>query len=332
MQVAKKGVKNMYIIVTGGAGFIGSCLVRTLNDAGYTDIIVVDNIRSTEKWKNLVNKSYTEYISRDVFLDRLPSLTGKVSHVFHLGACSATTERDFDFLYRNNFEFTKALWKFCADEKISFLYASSAATYGDGAQGFDDTTDICLLRPLNGYGYSKQLFDLWAREQTHAPAQHCGFKFFNVYGPNEYYKGSMASVIFHSFCKIRESGEMGLFKSYRPDYADGQQLRDFVYVKDLCKVMMFMMDHPEISGLFNLGTGRARSFYDLCVSTFRAMDLEPNIKFIEMPESLRGKYQYFTEAKMDKLRAAGYQEPFYSLEEGAEDYVRNYLMRDFATY
>ncbi|WP_277668743.1 ADP-glyceromanno-heptose 6-epimerase [Caproiciproducens galactitolivorans] len=322
----------MSIIVTGGAGFIGSCIIRTLNDAGYKDIIVVDHIGSTEKWRNLVNKSYTEYINRDEFLPRLPEFAGKITCIIHMGACSSTTERNFDFLYRNNFEFTKALWKFCAKEHISFIYASSAATYGGGECGFDDEADITALRPLNGYGYSKQLLDLWAQKQTEKPAQHCGFKFFNVYGPNEYFKGSMASVIFHSFNKIRETGEMGLFKSYRSDFADGQQLRDFVYVKDICKVIMYMINHPKISGLFNLGTGTARSFYDLCKNTFAAMGIKENITYVEMPESLRTKYQYYTQAKMDKLRSVGYTEPFYSLEAGVKDYVQNYLMKDFAIY
>ena len=199
------------IIVTGGAGFIGSCIVRTLNDMGIDDIIIVDHICETDKWMNMRNKNYTEYINRDEFLDRLPEFNGKVSHVIHMGACSATTERDFDFLYKNNYEYTKTLWKFCTENQISFIYASSAATYGDGSQGFNDEDDIHNLRPLNGYGYSKQLFDIWAEKQVLTPKQHVGFKFFNVYGPNEYFKGSMASVIFHSFNKISATGEMGLF-------------------------------------------------------------------------------------------------------------------------
>lgn len=322
----------MSVIVTGGAGFIGSCIVRTLNDMGIEDITIVDHICETDKWMNMRNKKYTEYINRDEFLEKLPEYAGKVTHIIHMGACSATTERDFDFLYKNNYEYTKTLWKFCTENQISFIYASSAATYGDGKERFDDKEDIKRLRPLNGYGYSKQLFDLWAEKQTIAPKQHVGFKFFNVYGPNEYFKGSMASVIFHSFNKINETGEMGLFKSYKEGYEDGGQLRDFVYVKDICKVVKFMIEHEEVSGLFNLGTGQARSFYDLAASTFKAMGLEPNIKYIEMPESLRAKYQYYTQANMEKLRSVGYADDFYSLEDGAKDYVQNYLMKNYETY
>lgn len=320
------------IIVTGGAGFIGSCIVRTLNDMGIDDIVIVDNIVKTDKWMNMRNKNYLEYINRDEFLVRLPEFAGKVSHVIHMGACSATTERDFDFLYKNNFEYTKTLWKFCTENQISFIYASSAATYGDGSLGFDDQKDIKTLRPLNGYGYSKQLFDLWAEKQVLTPKQHVGFKFFNVYGPNEYFKGSMASVIYHTFNKVTETGEMGLFKSYKEGVADGKQLRDFVYVKDICKVVKFMMEHEEISGLFNLGTGTARSFYDLAVATFKAMGLEAKINFVDMPEHLRKKYQYYTQAEMTKLRNAGYKDEFYTLEEGARDYVQNYLMKNFEVY
>jgi len=322
------------ILVTGGAGFIGSNIVRMLNDRGIEDIIIADHICDTDKWMNIRNKTYTEYIERSELLGRLHEFSGKISYVIHMGACSATTERNFDFLYKNNFEFTKALWIFCADEGISFIYASSAATYGDGKAGFDDECDINNLLPLNGYGYSKQLFDLWVEKELklgkQAPSQHVGFKFFNVYGPNEYFKGSMASVIFHTFNEVSKTGKKGLFKSYKEEYKDGQQLRDFIYVKDICKVIGFMMDNPTVNGLFNLGTGKARSFYDLAISTFNAMGIKPNIEFIEMPESLREKYQYFTEAKMDKLRNAGYTEKFYSLESGAEEYVKEYLMKGYA--
>ena len=319
------------VIVTGGAGFIGSCMVRTINDMGIYDVVIVDHICETDKWMNMRNKKYTEYINREEFIDRLPEFAGKVTHIIHMGACSATTEKDFDFLYKNNFEFTKVLWRFCADNQISFIYASSAATYGDG-----DKTDINLLRPLNGYGYSKQLFDQWVEKELKkgetSPKQHVGFKFFNVYGPNEYFKGSMASVVFHSFNKITETGEMGLFKSYKEGYEDGQQLRDFVYVKDVCRVIKYMIEHPEINGLYNLGTGTARSFYDLVSATFAAMGRETNVKYIDMPESLRLKYQYYTQAEMDKLREAGYKEEFYSLEDGVADYVQNYLIKGYATY
>lgn len=320
------------IIVTGGAGFIGSCVVRSLNDRGIDDIIIVDNIAETDKWRNMANKRYIKYYNRDEFLEHLPAYAGRVTNVFHLGACSATTERNFDYLYKNNLEYTKTLWKFCADNNASFVYASSAATYGDGSQGFDDKADIDNYLPLNGYGYSKQLFDIWVKKElaagNKAPRQHAGLKFFNVYGPNEYFKGSMASVIMHGFNQIKERGYIGLFKSYKEGYEDGGQLRDFVYVKDVCNVMMFLMDNPDVSGLFNVGTGKARSFYDLAASVFAALGIDKDIRFIDMPETLRPKYQYFTEAKMDKLREAGYDKPFYSLEEGAKDYVQNYLDKD----
>lgn len=324
------------IIVTGGAGFIGSCLVRTLNDMGIEDIVIVDNVQKSDKWMNMRNKKYLEYISRDVFLNRLPEFSGKVTHILHMGACSATTERDFDFLYTNNVEYTKSLWNFCVENQCSFIYASSAATYGDGEEGFDDEDDINRLRPLNGYGYSKQLFDQWVEKEIKAgnklPKQYVGFKFFNVYGPNEYFKGTMASVIFHTFNDVRRDGKKGLFKSYKEGYEDGGQLRDFVYVKDICKVIRFVMENPKVVGLYNLGTGQARSFYDLATATFAAMGLEPNIEYIEMPETLREKYQYYTQAEMNKLRKAGYKETFYSLEEGVKDYVSNYLMKNYEIY
>ena len=322
----------MSIILTGGAGFIGSCILATLNEHGYDDIIVVDNIANTEKWKNLSNKKYLEYYNRSDFLEELPKFRGKVSHVIHMGACSSTTEKNFDYLYQNNLNYTKTMWKFCIETGASFIYASSAATYGAGEQGFDDYVDIKKLRPLNGYGYSKQLFDLWEEKQTVKPHQHVGFKFFNVYGPNEYYKGTMSSVILHGYRSIQETGKIKLFKSYKDGYADGGQMRDFVYVKDICSVVLYMMEHPQISGLFNLGTGKARTFYDLGCAVFKALGQEPNIEFIDMPESLREKYQYFTEAKMNKLRSVGYERPFYSLEDGAADYVCNYLSHQYSTF
>lgn len=325
----------MKVIVTGGAGFIGSCIVRMLNDRGIREIYIVDHIEATEKWKNMRNKTYVEYVNRDDFLSRLNEFKD-VEFIFHMGACSSTTEKNFDFLYKNNFEYTKTLWNFCAENNIRFIYASSAATYGDGSQGFDDESDIKKLLPLNGYGYSKQLFDLWVEKElsknNKCPPQYVGFKFFNVYGPNEYFKGSMASVIFQTYKKIVETGEMGLFKSYNDGYKDGQQLRDFVYVKDICRVIEFFIDNPEKSGLFNLGTGHARSFYDLASNTFTSMGLKPKISFIEMPEILREKYQYFTEARMDKLKKIGYIYPFYTLEEGVKDYVQNYLMKNRETW
>lgn len=320
------------IIVTGGAGFIGSCMVRTLNDHGKEDIIIVDNISSTDKWMNMRNKKYIKYVHKSKFLEELPTYEN-VEAIIHMGAQSSTTEKDFDYLWNNNFEYTKALWNYCAEKQISFLYASSAATYGDGEQGFDDKMDIDQLRPLNGYGYSKQLFDQWAKHQaTIFPKQHVGFKFFNVYGPNEYFKGSMASMIFHGYKQIMESGKVRLFKSCNPNYADGGQLRDFVYVKDICDVMYWMLEHPEVNGLFNLGTGRAQSFKELAEATFHALGLEPNIEYIDMPEHLKKKYQYYTKAEIGKLREAGYDKEFKNLEEGAKDYVLNHLDKDFDIY
>ena len=321
----------MSIVVTGGAGFIGSCIVRTLNDAGIDDIVVVDDIASTEKWTNLVNKEYREYVHKTKFINSLDAY-GDVEAVIHMGACSSTTETDFDYLWENNVEYTKTLWRWCAEKRVKFIYASSAATYGDGSNGFDDKADIKALRPLNGYGYSKHVFDRWAEKQEAAPLQHVGLKFFNVYGPNEYNKGSMASMIYHGFKQIKADGEIRLFRSCNPDYADGWQLRDFVYVKDICSVVMWLLEHEEVSGLFNVSTGRAQSFYELAEATFHALGMEPNIRFIDMPDHLRGKYQYYTQAEMDKLRDAGYDKPFMDLEAGARDYVREHLCRGFEVY
>ena len=318
----------MSIIVTGGAGFIGSCVVRALNDLGEENIIVVDNILSTEKWKNLRNKRYIEYVNRDDFLERL-DMINNVEAVIHLGACSSTTEADFDYLWRNNVEYSKALWQWCIKQNAQFIYASSAATYGDGSNGFDDRVDIDSLLPLNGYGYSKQAFDQWARRQEDAPPQHVGLKFFNVYGPNEYFKGPMASMAFHGFKQIISDGEIRLFKSGDPAYDDGGQLRDFVYVKDVVKVIIWLLDRPHVSGLFNVGTGRAQSFRELAEGVFHALDLNENIRYIDMPEYLKEKYQYYTQADLSKLREAGYKDEFRPVQEGILDYVQCFLNQKF---
>lgn len=321
------------IVLTGGAGFIGSCVARTLNDAGYENLIIVDNIASTDKWMNIRNKKYLEYVHKDSFLERLNNGEyGDIDAIIHLGACSATTEKDFDYLWLNNVQYTKALWNYCADKQIQFIYASSAATYGDGNEGFDDQCDINNLRPLNGYGYSKQVFDQWALKQTNKPKQHVGLKFFNVYGPNEYNKGSMASMVYHGFKQIKADKVIRLFKSCNPEYQDGGQLRDFVYVKDVCSVIMHFLEHPQYNGLFNVGTGKANSFEALAKATFHALGLESNIQYIDMPEHLKEKYQYFTEAKMDKLREYGYTKEFMDVNEGVRDYVTSYLDKGFEIY
>ena len=320
------------VIVTGGAGFIGSCVVRALNDAGIEDIIIVDNISTTDKWLNIRNKKYIEYVHKNELREKLPAYEN-VTSVIHMGAQSSTTEKDFDYLWKNNFEYTKYLWNYCAEKQISFIYASSAATYGAGAEGFDDRMNIDKLLPLNGYGYSKQLFDLWVKHQaTVFPKQHVGLKFFNVYGPNEYFKGSMASMIFHGYKQIQESGKVKLFRSYNPDYEDGGQLRDFVYVKDICSVILWFIQNSEVNGLFNVGTGRAQSFKEVAEATFHALGLESNIEYIDMPEYLQKKYQYYTKAEISQLRKAGYAKEFIDLETGAKDYVLEHLLKDFKVY
>lgn len=320
------------IIVTGGAGFIGSCIVRTLNDAGIEDIIIVDNISTTDKWLNIRNKKYIKYVNKNEFLQELSEYRN-ISAIIHMGAQSSTTERDFDYLWKNNFEYTKTLWNYCADNQISFIYASSAATYGNGEQGFDDQMDIDKLLPLNGYGYSKQIFDQWIKHQaTKFPRQYAGLKFFNVYGPNEYFKGSMASMIFHGYNQIQETGKIKLFKSCNPNYADGGQLRDFVYVKDICSVIYWLLENENVNGLFNVGTGRAQSFRELAEATFCALGLEPNIEYVDMPEHLKKKYQYYTKAEMKKLKDVGYDKEFVNLEIGVKDYVLEHLAKDYKIY
>lgn len=320
------------IVVTGGAGFIGSCIVRALNDVGFNDIIIVDNIASTDKWLNIRNKKFITYIHKYNFLENIDNYK-KIEAVIHMGAQSSTIERNFDYLWKNNFEYTKALWNYCAKNSIRFIYASSAATYGDGSLGFDDKIDIDKLRPLNGYGYSKQVFDQWVKHQaTEYPSQHVGLKFFNVYGPNEYFKGSMASMVFHGFNQIKENGEIKLFKSYNTDYIDGGQKRDFVYVKDICNIVLWLLNNKKINGLFNVGTGRAKSFKELAEAIFKALNLQSNIVYIDMPEQLKEKYQYYTQANVENLRNAGYNKEFWNLEDGVEDYVCTFLKKEFKVY
>lgn len=319
------------ILITGGAGFIGSVLAKKLNDLGHEDLVIVDKLESSTKWKNLRGIKYSEYIHADeLFAGEYDDLIAEADLVFHMGACSATTEKDVDFLMRNNVAYTKALFRFAAAKNIPFIYASSAATYGEGEQGYsDDHSKIPSLLPMNPYGYSKQLVDEWILKEEHKPDHWFGLKFFNVYGPNEYHKEDMRSLVHKAFEQIEQLGSVKLFKSHRPDFKDGEQLRDFIYVKDVVQTMLLLAD-PEKSahsGIYNLGTGKARSFHDLVKATFKAMNKEAKIEFIDMPESIRGQYQYFTEADMTKMKKALPEMTFTSLEDGVADYVQNHLMK-----
>jgi ADP-L-glycero-D-manno-heptose 6-epimerase len=317
------------IVVTGGAGFIGSAFIARLNDGGVDDIVIVDELGSTEKWRNLVKRRYADYIDKDAFLSMIETdkLPFRAEAIVHMGACSSTTERDAGYLMENNFHYTCRLAEWAMARGIRFIYASSAATYGDGAQGFSDDDETSLsLRPINMYGYSKQLFDLRVLRQGIAD-RVAGVKFFNVFGPNEYHKGDMTSVVFKAFRQIRETGRVRLFKSYRPQYGDGGQMRDFVYVKDCVEVLWWLLGHGEVNGIFNLGTGRARTWNDLIRAVFVSLAIPLQIDYIEMPEAIRGQYQYFTEAKMEKLRAAGCPAAFRPLEEAVEDYVKSHLLK-----
>ncbi len=319
----------MYI-VTGGAGMIGSAMIWQLNQAGIDDIWVVDNLGTSEKWKNLVNRRFDRYLPREDFLSLVQrgELPGGIKAIFHMGACSATTERDVDYLFRNNLEYSKTLAEYALQKGIRFINASSAATYGDGRQGFaDDEAALESLKPLNAYGYSKHLFDLWAKRRG-IQDKFVSLKFFNVYGPNEYHKGDMRSVAVKAFAQIQETGGMRLFASDRPDYENGGQMRDFIYVKDCAAAMWWLANRPDVNGLFNLGTGKARAWNDMADSLFAAMNREKAVGYIPLPEHLRGKYQYFTQADMAKLTAFGCPPPAWPLEEGVKDYAQNYLMRD----
>lgn len=315
------------IVVTGGAGFIGSAFVWKLNTEGIDDVVIVDRLGCSEKWKNLVNRRYADFLHKDTFLrmileDRVPF---PVEILVHMGACSSTTETDADYLMENNFHYACRVTEWVLKHGVRLIYASSAATYGDGSQGFnDDEALIKDLRPINMYGYSKQIFDQWCLRYS-IQKQVAGIKFFNVFGPNEYHKGDMSSVIYKAYHQIRETGRVRLFKSHRPDYGDGEQRRDFVYVKDCVDVLWWLMEHGDKNGIFNLGTGQSRTWNDLIGAVFSALGQEPRIDYIPMPDHLQNQYQYYTEAKMDKLVAQGCPASFKSLEDSVRDYVVNYL-------
>ncbi len=317
------------IVVTGAAGFIGSCLVRKLNDLGYGDIVVVDDFSKTEKDRNLEGKTLIVKIGRTDFLKWMEDFGNEVSFIIHIGARTDTTEFNKTILDELNFNYSQDVWNACVRFSIPLIYASSAATYGLGEFGYkDDHSVIPQLKPLNPYGESKNDFDKWVLKQTVHPPFWAGLKFFNVYGPNEYHKGRMASVIFHAFNQIQETGGMRLFRSHHKDYSDGGQLRDFVYVKDVVNVISFLMEKKPESGIYNLGSGKARTFLDLSKNTFKSLGIDENISFIDTPVDIRDKYQYFTEANMSKLRSQGYTTSFHSLEEGVKDYVQNYLVEN----
>ncbi|MBK0402323.1 ADP-glyceromanno-heptose 6-epimerase [Adhaeribacter sp. BT258] len=315
------------IVVTGAAGFIASCLVTRLNEANFNDIVVVDNFSIAKKENNLKGKKIKEYVDRMEFFSWLEKNYEEVEFIFHLGARTDTTEFNKDIFDLLNLNYSKQMWNACCEYQIPLVYASSAATYGSGKLGYDDDeTIIPLLHPLNPYGDSKNDFDKWVLEQTAKPFFWAGLKFFNVYGPNEYHKGRMASVVLHAFKQIQETGKLKLFRSHNPDFKDGEQMRDFIYVKDVVEVCYFLMQNRKHSGIYNLGSGKARTFLDLAFQTFQAMGREAEIDFVDTPSDIRDTYQYFTEANMQKLRDAGYDKPFHTLEEGVQDYVKHYLL------
>lgn len=314
------------IVVTGAAGFIGSCLVEHLNQQGYKDIVLIDAFGQADKKANYTNKTYTEKVERNHFFDWLDRNETRVQFIFHIGARTDTAEFDKNLLNELNLNYSKEVWLRCVKYGIPLVYASSAATYGLGEHGYSDSHEVVeKLSPLNPYGESKNDFDKWALAQKEKPFFWAGLKFFNVYGPNEYHKGRMASVILHAFRQISSTGKMKLFRSHNPDFKDGEQLRDFIYVKDVVSVCEFLMEKRPESGLYNLGTGKARTFLDLVNATYSALCMEPEIMFIDTPADIRDKYQYYTQADMSKLNHAGYKKPFTTIEEGVKDYVQKYL-------
>jgi len=314
------------IIITGAAGFIGSYLLHTLNRQGIEDIIIVDDFSRADKENNYLTAAYKSAIERKDFVKWLHETSTTIDCLIHLGARTDTTEFDTDIFNELNLNYSKSLWQICSEKDIPFIYASSAATYGLGEHGYDDDeSKITSLQPLNPYGQSKQDFDCWVLQQFKKPPFWYGLKFFNVYGPHESHKGRMASVIFHAFRQIKATGKMQLFKSHHPEYKDGGQLRDFIYVKDIVRIIEFLLHKKPACGIYNAGSGRARTFEDLALATFSAMNIEPNIEFIDTPADIRDRYQYFTEANMAKLITAGFDIPFYDLEDGVMDYVKDYL-------
>ena len=315
-------ISTKRILLTGGAGFIGSCFLWKLNQEGITNIIVVDDLGTSEKWRNLVGKRFLDYIQKDDFLELIKeSVNIDISAIIHLGACSSTTATDAAYFIKNNYEYSKTLAKWAEANKVKFIYASSAATYGNGDHGYDDSNKSTrILHPLNMYGYSKQLFDLWILNNK-LDRTMTGIKFFNVFGPNEYHKGEMMSVVCKKFLEVSQKGFIELFKSYRDDYKDGEQKRDFIYVKDVVDVLYYFLKHPEKSGIFNLGSGVVHSWNDLARAMFSAIEKKTRIEYVDMPEGLRLKYQYFTQAKMNKLRKIGYKTRFTSLEKAVKDYT-----------
>lgn len=314
------------IVVTGAAGFIGSALLAHLLQEGYGELVAVDDFSKAEKTANYSHKKIKYFIDRAVFPEWLVKNAADVQFVHHLGARTDTAEFDLDFLREINTHYSQKIWNICSENQIPLIYASSAATYGDGAWGFDDADTITkTLQPLNPYGISKHEFDLWVLEQQNTPFFWAGFKFFNVFGPNEYHKQRMASVVFHAYNQIQETGGVKLFKSHRPDFEDGKQQRDFVYVKDLCKVLVYFMENRKYSGIYNLGSGVARTFLDLATATFSALRKDANINYIDIPEDIRNRYQYYTCANLNKLHHAGYNYPFYTLESAIDEYVNQYL-------
>ncbi len=318
------------IVVTGGAGFIGSALVWKLNKMGEDKIIIVDELGKDEKWKNLNGLKFEDFYHKDDFMGLIlqRQIQFKVTAIIHLGACSSTTEKDADYLMDNNFHYSQELAKYSLEKGVRFIYASSAATYGDGSTGYDDDENkMENLRPLNMYGYSKYLFDTWIKRNglmNHV----AGLKYFNVYGPNEYHKGDMRSVVHKAFEQVCDTGKVRLFKSYHPDYKDGEQKRDFIYVKNAVDMSLFFLEHQDKNGIYNIGTGRAQTWIELVTALFDAVGKPVNIEFIDMPEDIRGKYQYFTEARLNKLKSAGYIKPIMNVRDGVTDYVKNYLLKD----